>query len=123
MKRAAGNRPMAILIAGPLLGCAAYSPAQVRPREEAQPFFNDHWVGRMHASIGTLSPRSDAQQSGCRRGPPLGGRMSLRSDHVRHTVPWNMRNRPDTPTTARLRCPLDDAKLFRYRLRKLNATN
>lgn len=49
--------------------------------------------------------------------------MSILSDHVRHTVTWNKWNRPDTPTTARLRCHIDNAKLYRFRLRKLNATS
>lgn len=57
MRRAAGNRPMAILIEGPLPGYAAYPPARVHPRgEEAQPFFDDHWVVCQHSALGTLSP-------------------------------------------------------------------
>ena len=49
--------------------------------------------------------------------------MSIRSDYVRHTVTRNKRSRPDTPTTPRLRCHRDNAKLYRFRLRKLNATS
>lgn len=48
--------------------------------------------------------------------------MSILSDQVRHTVTWNQWNRPDTPTTARLPCHLDNAKLYCF-LRKLNATS